>query len=414
MSIRRLAGIAALGAAAVSTLGIPSASAQEVTYSASADGQALGLSLFGQQLTAGKTHADISSAPKATATGDGIANPLAPAGQTSAEVTTDGKTDGSPDENCQGVLDQIPGLVIDLACSASQAQIADGAPAADSTARVGTLQLDPIDPLVATPLADVVDQAQGGVDQLLSGLAPVLQPVDDATNLGLQDTLGDLFTALFNGAPLATLNIGNTTASTEATADAVTSTCTASGGQLDILDPAPVGGIDAPPVISVVIGDASTSVVAKTDGSTPTATANPALVTVRVPSSPQLAEVTVAPGQSVDIPLPDPFGSSTISVAAGDTGTNDDGSTFARASGVRLDLLNGDALMGGIELSLADCASVVGADVPLPRDEPPAVPVTAPPALPRTGGTTPNGLALAATVGLAGLGLALLRRSRLD
>ena len=413
MRTRRLAGIAALTAAAVSVLGIPGASAQEVTYQSSADGQALNLSLFGQGLTAGKTHTDVSSAPKATATGDGIANPLAPAGQTSAEVTADGDKAGSPDENCEGTLDQIPGLVIDLACSASEAQITDGAPAAGASARVGTVQLDPIDPLVATPLSAVVDQAQGGVDQLLSGLAPVLQPVDDATNLGLQDTLGDLFGALFNGAPLATLTLGTTTSSTIATADAITSTCTAQGGQLDILDPAPVAGVDAPPVISVEIGDATTSVVAKTDGSEPTATADPAIVTVRVPSIPQLAEVKLGPGDSVDIPLPDPFGSSTISVAAGETGTNDDGSTFARASGVHLDLLNGDALMGGIDLALADCASVAGATVEAPPAQP-AVPVTAPPALPRTGGTTPNPLALAATIGLAGLGLALLRRSRLD
>ena len=80
---------------------------------------------------------------------------------------------------------------------------------------------------------------------------------------------------------------------------------------------------------------------------------------------------------------------------------------------MRLDLLNGDALMGGIELSLADCASVAGAAVPLPRPEP-TVPATAPPALPRTGGTTPNPLALAATIGLAGLGFALLRRTRIN
>ncbi len=412
MNIRRIAGITALGAASVSLLGIPSANAQEVTYQASADGQALALSLFGQGLTAGKTHADISSAPKSTATGDGIANPLAPVGHTEAATTTDGESAGSPDENCQGNLDQIPGLVIELACSASQTQISGGAPAADSTARVGTVQLDPVDPLLATPLSAVVDQAQGGVDQLLSGLAPVLQPVDDASNLGLQDTLGDLFSALFNGAPLATLTIGNTTSATEATADAITSTCTASGGRLDILDPAPVGAVDAPPVISVVIGDASTSVVAKTDGSEPTATANPAIVTVRVPSSPQLAEVTVAPGQSIDIPLPEPFGSSTISVAAADTGTNDDGSAYARASGVHLDLLNGDALMGGIDLTLADCASVAGAAVAQPPET--TVPATAPPALPRTGGTTPNPLALAATIGLAGLGFALLRRTRIN
>jgi LPXTG-motif cell wall-anchored protein len=61
-------------------------------------------------------------------------------------------------------------------------------------------------------------------------------------------------------------------------------------------------------------------------------------------------------------------------------------------------------MMGGVELALAGCTSVAGAVVQQ-QDAPQ-------PTLPRTGADGPNALALGATVGLAGLGLTLVRRSR--
>lgn len=404
MKSRRMIGIAALGAAAASMLLAPGASAQQApTYAASADGQALGLLLFDNELTGGKTHAEIASTPEAKAEGAGILNPLSPVGITSAEVSGDG-TDGSAEESCEGSLPDIPGLAADLACSSSIATIADGAPSSAATGRVGSLTVNPVQPLLDTPLAEVVEGVDGGVEQILDGLAPITGPIDEGSGLGVDATLRELFGALFDGADLVSITLGETESTTGVVDGAATATCVASGGRIDILDAAPVGEVDPAPVASIIIGDASASVVAPLTGADPTFEVNPAIATVIVPSLG--INQPVGPGDVIEIPLPEPLGPSTISVAGGTTGTTDDGQTFARASAVRLDLLNGEALMGGIELSLADCLAVAGAEAALPQAAPPAEPD---PVLPRTGGTT-NGLALAGAVAFAGLGLALLRK----
>lgn len=414
---RRLAGIAALAAASASVLVIPGAGAQTVEYGATSDGVGLDLSLFGQGLTAGKAHSELTSAPQAAAEGAGLANPLSPAGATSASVEGADATDGSADETCDSdALPPIPGLSIALACSSSIASIAGGNPSSTATGRVAGIEANPVGALLDTPLAEVVPPVQDGLDQLLGGLAPVLGPVGEGAGLDLEDTISDLLDSLLEGAPLATITLGPTRSSTTVADGTVTSECAASGGRVDILDPPPVAGAaDLPPAISVIVGDAATSVVASTTSSDedPLATADPAIVTVVVPSLG--IDQPVGPGDDIEIPLPEPLGTSTISVAGGSTGTDDSGATFARASAVRLDLLNGEALMGGIELALADCLSVAGATVtaaPTPPAQPPAP--ASPPFLARTGADDPSGLALAATVGLAGLALALLRRTRVQ
>lgn len=412
---RRLAGIAALAAAAASVLVIPGAGAQQAEYSASSDGVGLELSLFGQGLTAGQAHSEVTSGPTAKADGAGLANPLSPVGATSAAVEGDG-TDGSADETCESdPLPAVPGLGIALACSSSLATVAGGNPSSASSGRVAGVEADPIGAVLDTPLSQVVPPVQDGLDQLLDGLAPVLGPVGDASGIDVQDTLGDLLDQLLGGAPLATVTLGPTTTSTSFADGTVTAECRASGGRIDVLDPPAVAGaVDLPPAISIIVGDASTKVSADTAGGKATPEVNPSLVTVVVPALG--IDQPVALGQSLEIPLPEPIGSSVISVAAGETGTTEDGATFARSSAVRLDLLNGEALMGGIELALADCLStgIAGTVAQPTTTTTTAAPPQAPGALPRTGTDGPDPLALAAAVGFAGLGLTLLRRSRVS
>lgn len=405
MKSRRMIGIAALGAAAASMLLAPGAAAQTApTYAASADGQALGLLLFDNELTGGKTHAEIASTPEAKANGAGILNPLSPVGVTSAEVSGADGTEGSTEESCEGTLPAIPGLAADLACSSSIATIAGGLPSSASTGRVGSITVNPVEPLLDTPLAEVVEGVEGGVEQIVDGLEPITGPIDEGTGLTTDATLRELIDALFNGADLVSLTIGETESTTAVVDNAATATCVAAGGRVDILDAPPLEGVDPEPVASIIIGDASAKVVASLTGADPTFEVNPAIATVIVPSLG--INVAVGPGDTIEIPLPEPLGTSTISVAGGTTGTTEDGQTFARASAVRLDLLNGEALMGGLELSLADCLAVAGAEAALPQAAPPE-PETF---LPRTGGST-NALALAGAVAFAGLGLAWLRKS---
>ena len=390
-------------------MAIPSANADEVIYDAGSNGQALHLSLFGQSLTVGEAQTQVGSAPEASANGNGIANPLSPVGVTEAEATADGESVDTG-QNCEGELPEIPGLALGIACSSSAASVTDGFPAATATAGIiEPLQVNPIDAILDTPLSAVVDGVEENIPPLLDGLGQVLGPIDDATDLGLEDTLRDVIGFALDGAPLATVNVGVTETTTTADAGGVTTACASNGARVDVLDPPAVGGIDLPPAISVIVGEAGTSV--SIDGQTGEAApvVNPSLVTVIVPSIPALADgLAVEVGQQIEIPLPEPLGTSTISVAAGETGVNEAGQTFAQASSISLDLLPG--LQGGIQLALADCASVAGTDVVTTVTT--ETTTTTEPGLPKTGSSGPNGWALGATAGLAGLGLTLLRRTR--
>jgi LPXTG-motif cell wall-anchored protein len=396
MNFRRMMGVAALGAAATGLVFVPGAGAQEgPDHSGLSTGEALNLSVFGEGLTLGSTLAELGPGT-GTAQGFGAATPLFEAGVTSASETEP----GSAEETCEGPLNEIPGLSINLACSSSQVAIGETSTAA-ATGRVGTVVVNPVAPILETPLSEVVAPVEDGVDQLLDGLAPVLGPVDEASDLGLEDTLGELFDRLFDGADLVTVTLGDTASNTTADGSSITTSCVAEGARIDVLSI-----LDAPPLISVIVGQAGSEVVVDRATGTGTPTVTPALVTVEAPTLGP-APITVPVGQTIEIPLPEPLGASRIVVADGTTGTNEDGSTFASANAVSIDLLNGEALMGGIELELAGCTSVAGATVA-------AAPTTAAPAapqLPTTGSDDANTLALAGIVGLAGLGLALLRRS---
>ncbi len=395
-----------MGAAATSLVFVPGAGAQadEPGYTGSSSGEALNLSVFGQGLTVGSTLAELGPGT-GTATGSGLATPVFEAGATSASETEP----GSPDETCEApALDQIPGLSIALACSSAQVTIGDTSTAA-ATGRVGEIVVNPVAQLLDTPLSEVLGPVQDGINQLLTGLQPVLGPVDEATDLGLEDTLNELIEQLFAGADLVTVTVGDTASTTTADADSITTTCVAEGARIDVLDAPPVAGIDAPPVISIIVGQASTEVEVDRATGTGTPTVSPALVTIEAPTLGP-APISVPIGQTVEIPLPEPLGTSRIVVADGATGTNEDGTTFANANAVSIDLLNGEALMGGVELELAGCASVAGATLAVAPAPGPA-PAEPTPTLPTTGSNDTNTLALAGVVGLAGLGLALLRRS---
>lgn len=408
MNVRRLTGIAALGLGAATMVLVPSAAAEEVTYGAASTGQALHLSVFGQDLTAGRAVSSITSDPSATANGAGIANPLSPVGITEASVEGDGE-DIAP-ENCEGSLPEIPGLGLGLACSSSSATVVDGDPASSATGTVGGLSVAPSSTL-DTLLGDVTGEIQGGVDQLLDGLSDVFVGADEATGLDTQSTVEDLLATLLDEGTLANATIGDTKTTTETTAEAVTTTCAAEGASVNLID---VPG-DVAPVATITVGESSTAVTVDRATGEATTAVNPAIVHV---SAPTLGiDVGVEVGQTVDIPLPEPLGMSRVIVADGAEGTDDEGNTTATASAVRIELLTSEALMGGITLALADCASVAGLTItedPAPKLDPTPEPAPEPepePALPKTGGSGLNGWAVGAAVLLSGLGIGLLRRS---
>ena len=410
MQIRRMAGVAALSAAVASTLVVPSAGAETPTpveFEAGASGRSLALTVFGQELTIGGTATTIDSTVRALADGLGLATPLFRGGESSAEATSG--TSGSEAPVCENSFGEIPGLLIELACSASLAQVLDGVPGALAVGSVGDITVNPVQALLDTPLGEVVAPVEDAVTTLLDGLRPITTAVDDAAGLGLEDTLDDLFGALFAGADLVSIRLGDTVAQNLLGNESVTASCASQAGRIDVLDLPAVGGVDPAPVLSVIVSDALASVAATTRDGQATPSVTPALVRVVVPSLG--LDVPVSIGQTLEIPLPEPLGTSVISVADGLSGVDELGRTFATANAVSLDLLNGSAMMGGVELDLAGCTSfaqVLPAQIPR---------TTAPPTteveLPRTGAEGPSTPALAVTLGLAGAALALVRRSRI-
>ena len=404
--------VAALSAVAASLVMMSTAGAQEAApepapaYEATSSAQALELSLFGQGLAVGQSSSRVSPG-ESSADGLALASPVFDGGVSSAVVQGTG-TDGSPEPVCAQGLDQIPGLSIAFACSSSQVEASEAGATAAAASTAGRLVLNPIDPLLQTPLSAVVEPLQGGLQTLVGALEPILGPIGDASGLDLQDTVGDLLDALLDGGDLVSLALGDSSTSSSLVGNVLSTSCSAEGTRIDVLDLPAVGGEDPPPVISVILGDVSTRVDVDTATGIGTPVANPAGVTIVVP--PLGLDQPLALGQTIDIPLPEPLGTSTISVTDGVRGTDEQGRSFATADAVRLDLLNGEALMGGIELNVAQCSSRAGAIVQAAQEPAPPAATSAPPTLPTTGSDDRGTLAVAATLALAGAGLALVRR----
>lgn len=146
-------------------------------------------------------------------------------------------TDGSSEPVCAQGVDQIPGLSIEFACSSSQVEASE----------------------------------------------PILGPIGDASGLDLQNTVGDLLDALLDGGDLVSIALGDSSTSSSLAGSALSTSCSAAGTRIDVLDLPAVGGEDPPPVISVILGEVSTRVDVDTVTGTGTPVANPAGVTIVVP-----------------------------------------------------------------------------------------------------------------------------------
>lgn len=409
--VRKALGVAALAAAAAGLTGMPAAGAQEPAppaYEARSEGQALELSVFGQALVIGQGSSRVAP-DGATAAGLAVASPVFDGGESSAAVQGTG-ADGTPEPSCVQDIDQVPGLRLALACSSSQAEVAATTAQAASASTAGRIVLNPIAPILETPLSAVVEPVQGGLQTLVGALEPILGPVDDASGLGLQDTVGDLLGALLDGGDLVSIALGDSGTTSTLEGSLLSTSCAAQGTRIDVLDLPAVGGEDPPPVISVILGDVSTRVDVDTATGVATPVARPAGVTVIAP--PLGLQQPLALGQTLDIPLPEPLGTSTITITDGTRTTDEQGRAVAVADSVSLDLLNGEALMGGIELNIARCTSAAGATAATVPAAPavPQAPAAATPTLPTTGSDDGRALALGATLGLAGVATALLRR----
>lgn len=156
--------------------------------------------------------------------------------------------------------------------------------------------------------------------------------------------------ALENVTNLATVHVGDTISSVTTEAGKVTALATAKGGEVDVLPGLTAIGA---PLLSIVLGSAAaTSTFDRSTGQA-AAAFDPSLLTV------QLLGITVPVGLGAPVTLlaGTPL-ESTISIGAGRTISNPDGTVGAVADGVSLQLLKG--ITGGITLELAHAESAVG------------------------------------------------------
>jgi hypothetical protein len=356
-----------------------------------AAGRALALRVLGQDLTFGVSSANVTAPLTGVAKAAGQLLPSLVASQeskASANNANDTKT-----EKCSPIAlpDQLSAVVkLDIACSATSAQVVDGLVHASSLGRVAGLDLSantvlsqlPIQSTLAQVLTPITSAAQG------SPLDPVLTSVGQLVNSVLKTKTLEV-------------SLGRSTSDVASTAGSITSVGTADGAVVKLL-PTPeilkqVGGKlvpDLAPVVEIKVSSSKATASYNRTTGVATPSFDAALVTINI--NPTLAaslglpsSTSIKPGVTQTILAGTPL-QSTIIVADGSTSRAADGTVSAVADGVSLKLLQGlnassaTAYDGGIVLQLAHSeANVVG--VPATKVLPQVV--VRPPTLPRTGGT---------------------------
>jgi len=332
----------------------PASADNAEAFAGSAAARALNLDVLGIKLTAGSTNALANSSPEAHADGAGLS--LIAASGSTADAAAAGQS-ASPPKAC-GLDLPIQGiLTVALACSQSGASTLDGNPIAASTASIAAIDVGLLN-LVLQLLQPILDILVPAVDNVIASvtaplqplLGPLLDPLLRSLGLDQASPVSSLVDALKNVTNLATIHVGDTTSSVTTEAGKVTALATAKGGEIDVLPGLTLGG---DPLLSIVLGSAAaTSTFDRSTGQS-AAVFDPSLLTVELLGSP----IKVGLGAPVTL-LPGTILESTISIGAGRTIQNPDGTVGAVADGVSLQLLKGVA--GGITLELAHAESAVG------------------------------------------------------
>jgi hypothetical protein len=374
------------------------------------------MSVFGQGLSVGLTDVTAVATPLARAHAIGALVPqIGSQTEQTAETSTDGETVTGA-ETCGPITLPADIPVIDLAsaCSAVEASIGGAGPAGSATGRVDHLAVSATDLLgtlgdLGLPVETTVDDA---VAQLLAGLAPLFDTLDDA-GLDAESLVQSLLDAISDGGDLVSIDLGPASSATTTDAGSVLANGLAQGAVVRVLDRAL---LQLPPVLTIEVGAAGSHASADRASGAAVASVDPSLVRITVAEDiatllglPENV-IEVAPGQEVCLPLPDPLGSC-VSVASGRILATPDGGQRAESEGVSLRLLTG-LPEGGVVLGLA-ATSAEAVAVPVQAPLTPAVEVPESPALPRTGGDAgPLPLAAAVAALAAGLAARGARRAR--
>ncbi len=415
--IRRTIAIGAT-AAAISIAAVLPATAETspgglLSYAASSRATALDLTVFGQQLTVANTMAKIDSTAKAIADGKALLTPgFESAGAPSA---SDGTTSAS---DCTGIdLPSPINLVsLDVVCVDTSAVLSGGNPISSAVSREVVIELAAGDIIATTPLGDVVGQVQDGLAGLFDALVPITQPIEEATQIELDNIVDGLLSEVQAGDLLARITVAPAS-STGAFGTGVAANAVSNGVIVELLPNLPGGALAV-----ATVGSSTAGVVRDIQTGAATVTGSAATLNVTYPNGllGGLGVLTDALGSAINVtseqlacggsnPLSAvicfTLGSSRDLDAAQakalgfDYGPN----TVGRESSVLGLTLLAAAPEGGIVLNIGHAVAASGSELPgLSRDG--DVP------LPRTGGQTGLPLTMA-LLAIGAAGTALLRRT---
>lgn len=371
-TFRRL-GTIAVSAMVVSAFMVSPARAAEVTvenkpetFVGTALARALELSVLGTKVTVGSSGIEVNTKPQSKATGAGVL--LAPGTVSTVETVTKGEA-LAPPKACLLNLPLLNLVTVQTACGEARASISnEGVPQAFGQGSVAAIDiggqqllalLEPVLALLQPVLDQVIGTVQPLVGSVLGSLQlPLLNQLGIDPNTGLVSGLVD---GIKKATALATVKAGNSTAQgvTAGSTDggAVTASAVAQGAQVDVLPGLALGGA---PLLSIIVGNASSTSTfdRKTGTSTPAFDAAVATVRLGLPLlGGTVTEIPVKLGTPITLLAGTPL-ESTISLGAGSTTKNPDGSVSSVADGVSLHLLKG--ISGGIKLELAHAESAIG------------------------------------------------------
>ena len=455
-SIRRVGGVAFAGLLLSAMVGGPAAAQESTTtpasYTGSATGFALALTIANQGVTAGSSTAKAASTGEAEATGAGFlgqasTTATAKAGETKPEVCGDAQLDA-----VEAATENI--VTLGIGCGSASATGSGLTTSSTATGKVASLDVNlsaiagqlPID---ALPLGDVTAEVDAVLNEVCTALPAPLGTTLCTLSNSVTDTIATVIESI-QATSLLNAEIGSSTSGVSVSGADVTSESTASGAIIRIVPTPTLNGTAlADPLATITVARANAKVVCATGTGTATPSFDPAIVRVKLgaplaailellgdqatpelpvsladlPENPIIGgttnpalvleggEISLVPGSTVTL-FPGLPIETTIVVGNGSSKVNPDGSATATADGVRIHALAraGDIteeLSGGILANLAHAeangACVAGVTVTAP---PPLVPeVTR--ELPRTGPTDAPWVPVA---GFAALALAVLAR----
>lgn len=408
MTLRRIAMVMAV----LLTAAIP-AQASEHTFIGTAEATALKLTITPpdgdpQGLTFGASTATVQSSAGDGCDGVACASGSAavePFGET-AQVTVSNR---SRAESAEGFV--VPEPLEPLLSGALGIGAAEATPDpfAQGTATAGTIEVN----VVSSLLEPIQEDLDGAVDQIVDGLQPILDPLQEGDPTGLTEQVEtlvrDLVPALANN-PLTRVRIGASSStahdSAEGTEGLTIASATAEGAVIEV---APVPTVAADGLFRVQVGAATAT--AQTDQTTGATSSQGSIARLFVadlttPEPDDYQEVNIASDQPEEC-----FGESPLMlcIIAGGTATVEDGAEAAAvAAGVRIRLLadaddpDADNPFPGLTLAVAEAIAGVNAEGPAapPEEEEPTLPSTG-------GGLGALGLGLMVAGGVA---VAALRR----